>query len=273
MGDHDLDVEDLVPAVIERYVAVRCAGYPNLRSVKALLPLLGYLRKCGASPVVVAPLEQTVAEKLLEPYRAYLLSERGLRPRVVRGYLDLVRPFIERVVRDGDRGVGDLSAGDVTSFVVAESRRLAPKTVQRLASALRSLLRFWHVQGLIATPLVGAVPKIAYRSLGLPRALRPSEVAALLSGCDRQSVAGCRDFAMLTLLSRVGLRARSQHCNWLTLNGGAGRSSLLGGEIAATGFPCHRMSVRRSPIICGGAGPQVRWIGACSSGSKRRIRA
>jgi hypothetical protein len=53
--------------------------------------------------------------------------------------------------------------------MVEQSRPLVPKTVQRLANALRSLLRFWHVQGLIATPLAAVVQKVAYRSPGLPR--------------------------------------------------------------------------------------------------------
>jgi site-specific recombinase XerD len=90
--------------------------------------------------------------------------------------------------------------------MVAESRRLAPKTAQRLASALRSLLRFWHLHGLIKISLVEAVPKVAYRSMGLPRGLPPSEIALLLASCDRDQVAGLRDFAILTLLSRMGLR-------------------------------------------------------------------
>ena len=54
-----------------------------------------------------------------------------------------------------------MTAGGVTSFLVAESRRLAPKTVQRLATALRSLLRFWHLDGVVSVSLVEAVPKVA----------------------------------------------------------------------------------------------------------------
>ncbi|MGH2952288.1 MAG: hypothetical protein ACRDKX_09610, partial [Solirubrobacterales bacterium] len=64
-----------------------------------------------------------------------------------------------------------LTVGEVTAFLVAQSRRLAPKTTQRLAIALRSLLRFWHVGGLIAGPLAQSVPKVANRRTGLPHAL------------------------------------------------------------------------------------------------------
>jgi integrase/recombinase XerD len=63
------------------------------------------------------------------------------------------------------------------------------------------------MQGLTTTCLVDAVPKVAYRSPGLPRGLRPAQVEAMLASCDRTSVAGVRDYAVLTLLARMGLRA------------------------------------------------------------------
>jgi len=198
---------DLTAPEIERYVRARRArGYRLFRSAKALGPLLGYLRRLEVISEVVASPAQTPAELYLQRYRDYLIRERGMGVRSVRGYLDLVGPFIEHHVGDG-AGVRGLTTADVTSFLVAESRRLSPKTTQRLASALRSLLRYWHVQGVTDLPLVAAVPKVAYRSSNVPRGLAPDEVAALLDSCDHAQRGGLRDFAMLTLLSRVGLRA------------------------------------------------------------------
>jgi integrase/recombinase XerD len=136
-----------------------------------------------------------------------LLGERGLQPRVACGYLDLVRPFVARWAGAGSADLGRLTAGDVTAFLVGESRRLAPKTGQRLATALRSLLRFWHVEGLTNGPLDRAVPKVANRRPALPRGLEPAQVQALLASCDRGTAAGRRDLAILVLLARMGLRA------------------------------------------------------------------
>jgi site-specific recombinase XerD len=136
----------------------------------------------------VAPRDR--AEELLERYRCYLLGERGLQVKVARGYLDVVRPFVARCAAAGSADPGRLTAGDVTAFLTGESRRLAPKTAQRLATALRSLL-----------------PKVANRRPGLPRGLEPAQVQALLASCDRQAAAGRRDLAMLILLARMGLRA------------------------------------------------------------------
>ncbi|MEJ7744377.1 MAG: hypothetical protein WKF73_18655 [Nocardioidaceae bacterium] len=153
-------------------------------------PLLGYLRGLGVAPQPVVAAPASCAEELVERYRGYLLVERGLQVKVARGYVDLVRPFIAARVRADGVELGALTAGEVTAFLVAASRGLAPKRTQRLATALRSLLRFWHVEGLIAGPLAQSVPKVAHRRAGLVRALEPAQVAAMLSGCERDSSAG-----------------------------------------------------------------------------------
>lgn len=107
----------------------------------------------------------------------------------------------------GEARLQELAAADVTAFMTAQARRLAPKTVQRAASALRSLLRYWHVQGLISGPLDKAVLRTANRRPGLPQPLAPGQAAALLASCDTGTPAGRRDLAMLILLARLGLRA------------------------------------------------------------------
>ena len=75
-------------------------------------------------------------------------------------------------------------------------------------TGLRSLLRFLHLRGLIVGPLADAVPSTAsWRLSGLPRALEPEQLQALLGGCDRGNPGGRRDYAVLVMLSRLGLRA------------------------------------------------------------------
>ena len=207
LGDAGLGVADLATPVVGAFLAARRRQYRELRTAKALVPLLGYLRGLGAAPRPESSAPRSVAAVLLERYRCWLLTERGLGVKVARGYVDLVGPFVAAHALSGEAGLRELGAGDVTAFMIAQSRRLAPKTVQRLASALRSLLRFWHVQGLIAGPLDQAVPKVADRRPGLPRPLQPGQVAALLASCDRQTAAGRRDLAIMTLLARMGLRA------------------------------------------------------------------
>ncbi|HYY18234.1 MAG TPA: tyrosine-type recombinase/integrase [Streptosporangiaceae bacterium] len=203
-----LGTADLTAPAVEAFLAARrAAGYSRLLTPRALVPLLDYLRGLGAGPGVQVMAPMTPAEELLDRYCRWLLAERGLRPRVARGYVASVRPFVTAHARGGEAGLRAVGAGDVTGFMVAESRRLAPKTVQRLATALRSLLRFWHLEGLITGPLDQAVPKAACRPRYLPRGLEPGQVQALLASCDLTRPEGLRDSAMMTLLGRIGLRA------------------------------------------------------------------
>lgn len=203
LGTGDLSGE----AVSAFLAARRKAGHREHITAKALAPLLDYLRSLGVAPEPKPAAAQTVAERLLADYRGWLLTERGLRPKVVRGYVDSVAPFVTAHAGAGEARLQDLAAADVTAFMTAQARRLAPKTVQRAASALRSLLRYWHVQGLISGPLDRAVLRTANRRPGLPQPLAPGHAAALLASCDTGTPAGRRDLAMLTLLARLGLRA------------------------------------------------------------------
>jgi site-specific recombinase XerD len=186
--------------------------------------------------------------------------------------VDPVRPFV--VGRVGRRGVDPerVAAGDVTSFVVAESSRLAPKTLQRSASALRSLLRYWHLEGLVTTSLVEAVPKVASRAPRLPGAVEPGEVAALLACCDRERVDGLRDYAMLMLLSRLGLGCGEVAALQLDdVDWRGGQISVRG--VRATAGTCSRYrsrSGRRWWTICVPAARPPRWGGRCSYGSQPR---
>jgi integrase/recombinase XerD len=233
-----LGTEALTTSTVEAYLAARrAAGYTAYLTPKALRPLLDYLRRLGVAPEPEQPRPATAAGVLLEAYREYLLGERGVQAVVARGYVDLVRPFVARHGGSSIAGLGLVRAGDVTSFLTAQSRRLAPKTAQRLATALRSLLRFWHLQGLTGEDLSTAVPKVANRRAALPRPLEPRQVRALLASCDRQSGDGRRDLAMLTLLARMGLRAgevaglRLDDIDWrhgqITIAGKGNRRDLL----------------------------------------------
>src|SRR5258708_10807615 len=111
------------------------------------------------------------------------------------------------VEHDGTVALEQLTAGEVRAFVLAQARK-QPRSAKRIVTALRSLLRFLHVDGILAVPLAGAVPSPAGHALaGLPRALEPGQVEAMLSSCDPATATGRRDRAVLLLLSRMGLRA------------------------------------------------------------------
>lgn len=203
-----LEAAALEPATVSAFLAARrAAGYTGYLSVKALGPLLGYLRELG----VVAPAEPpglSACELLLERYRDYLTVERGLAAATAHGYVDLVRPFVaSRVDGSGEVDLAGLTPSEVLGFVLAECQRRPRRSAKLMVTALRSLLRYLHVEGLIARPLAPVVPSVAFwRLSALPRGLDADQVRALLSSCDRDTVAGRRDLAILLLLVRLGMR-------------------------------------------------------------------
>jgi integrase/recombinase XerD len=203
-----LDATTLSAPLLNEFLAARRSqGYTLWLSLKALSPLVGYLRGLGfVVPEVKAALSPT--EALLACYRRYLLDRRGLVATSARGYVDMVRPFVETRVRDGELDWMGLSAQCVIEFVRCACRGRSIGSAKLALTALRSLLSYLHVEGLVPRPLDAAVPSVAgWRLAGLPRALEPDEVKRLLAACDRRTSSGRRDFAMLMLLVRLGLRA------------------------------------------------------------------
>ena len=203
LGPDDLSSE----RVDEFFAARRAAGYRNYVTPSALVVLLEHLRALGVVPPAGEPVLSEV-EKLLSRYRAWLCSERGLAAVTARNYADMVRSFLSaRADATGELDLRELSAKHVLGFVLAECPHRRPGSAKLLVTALRSLLGYLHVEGLIARPLAPVVPSVAgWRLAGLPKALEAEQVRALLASCDLQRPCGVRDFAILKLLVRLGMR-------------------------------------------------------------------
>lgn len=199
---------ELSGSLIDRYlVERRAAGYVEYRSVKALRPLLEFLEPLG-----VLPVEQEVppgpVEELLGRYRDYLIGERGLTSGTARGYVDFVRPFVATRLRGEMLDLASLSAADVTGFVLSACAGRAVGSAKLIVCSLRSLLGWLHLSGATAGSLVSAVPSVAgWRLSGLPKGLEPGQLRRLLGAGDRRTATGRRDYAIMVLLSRLGLRA------------------------------------------------------------------
>ncbi len=202
---------DLSAANVERCLcARRAAGCRRLRSIKATRPLFGYLHELDVARPPPPPEPDGPVDGMLERCRIYLTVERGLGRETARGYVDAMRPFLQgRVSPDGlALNLGHLSAADVTSFVVARCPRQGRSAAKLTATSLRSLLGFLHFSGLIERSLTSSVPSVASRRLaGLPKGLEPGQVLRLLTSCDKSTTNGSRDFAVLTMLVRLGMRA------------------------------------------------------------------
>lgn len=204
-----LGVQDLTLERIKQFPrARRKAGYTGHTSDYGLVPLLGYLRRLQVVPAVPTPTADTALDHLVDRYSCYLRHERGLAPSTIRRHRDIARHFLARCLDPEKLECNRLQAEDVTQFILYESRNRSVGTAKLLVSDLRSLLRYFYREGKTRTDLSGAVPAIAARRLtSLPQAIEPEEVTRLLESCDRQTSKGLRDFALLLLLVRLGLRA------------------------------------------------------------------
>jgi site-specific recombinase XerD len=137
-------------------------------------------------------------------YTEYLVHQRGLAPGTIRSYCDFARRFLAKLGPAWRR----LGPADVIHSVESEFRRRSVSYCKHKVGELRALLRYLYVDGQLSLDLAPCVPAVAgWRLASLPQALEPEQVTRLLSGCRRGTVAGCRDRAILCLLSRLGLRA------------------------------------------------------------------
>ena len=192
---------DAIAAVLADRSRVR-----RSRPVKSLGTMLAFLRDAGVVPYPLPPVLGPV-ETMLDDYRHFFVHERGLTSGTARGYVDAVRPFIATRLRGGQIDVAGIVAADVFAFVSAVCPGKARGPAQLTATALRSVLGWWHLDGLTETSLAVVVPAVAsWRLARLVEPLADGGIECLLRSCDRDGVAGRRDYAMLSLLARLGLR-------------------------------------------------------------------
>ena len=219
-------------------LARRAAGCLTWFSARSVVLPLGFLRGLGVVPSPPVVVADGPVEEVLDGYRRYMLSERGVKERTVAGYEPDARVFLSQ--REGLEGLGleRLTAADVSAFLARECPLRTVAGARSLVVVLRSLLRYLHVAGLIELPLEWAVPGVAdLRDRSLPRGLAPAVVRKLLASCDRRRTVGRRDYAILLLLARLGLRAGEvaaitlEDVDWrrgeLLIHGKGGRDDVL----------------------------------------------
>jgi len=211
-----LEREALSPAeltlerVREFLAARRAVGYSSWLSERSTALPLEYLRELGVVPADTAPtMVEDPLERLLAVYARYLLDERGLTEHTVFArYVPAARLFLTSRIGSDVSALERLGGADVSLFMAAECPKRSVSAARDLTGGLRSLLRYLYLTGAIHTPLVWAVATIAdLRDSSLPRGLELSVVKRLLSSCDRRRTVGRRDYAIVLLLFRLGLRA------------------------------------------------------------------
>jgi site-specific recombinase XerD len=144
-------------------------------------------------------------DRLLLSFERYLVSERGLAPGTIIGYLAHARWFVEGL---GSGGLVGLSAHEVTGAVLRKAGSgVSVSAAQNFVSGLRAFLRFCFLEGVVEADLSHAALVVrGRRSSSLPRGISQADARALLESCDRRHALGRRDYALVILLLRLGLR-------------------------------------------------------------------
>jgi integrase/recombinase XerD len=213
MTERGLGLAELNAGVLEELLAQARAARPargKWFSPSSERDVLAYLRELGLVEPVVVP-APTAIDLLVARFLEYLARERGVlkvaNSTSVYWYERVTRLFLAGRVNPDSGAVDQVTASEVSRFLLAQCRQCSRWTGMRLVTSLRGLLRFLLVDGLVPEDLRDAVPRLPRWSLvPLPKALPAEQAARIVASCDRSSAAGRRDFAILMLLSRMGLR-------------------------------------------------------------------
>jgi site-specific recombinase XerD len=150
----------------------------------------------------------TSGERCAQAYEQYLREARGLARTTLINYVPFIRSFLKDRFGSGPVTLSHLCARDVVGFVQRQASRLHPKRAKLLTSALRSFLQYARYRGKVRLDLAAAVPIVPNWSMSsIPRAIGSDTVRQLLASIDRSTAVGRRDYAILLLLARLGLRS------------------------------------------------------------------
>ena len=218
-------------------LARRETGHRRVPGARGMVPLLSYLREMGLTPAEVPSI--TPLDVLLGQYRCWMVQERNLAATTVHRYENTARRFLsEQASRDDVFEPAGLTGADVNAFLLRECGRVSAGSAKGRVAELRSILRFLYLQSITPLRLGTAVPPVGgWRLATLPPTMTPGDIQLLLDRCDRSTAVGIRDFAIILLAARLGLRSievarlHLDDIDWrvgeLVVRGKAGRQDRL----------------------------------------------
>lgn len=209
LGATGRDVGDIQEGLVSKYLVERSRHRPaRTGDGRALSRLLWVLREARIIAPRVLP-QRDPQEDLLDAYHHYLERKRGLAPISIASHLWFLRPFLKEIGIASNADVGRLSGREVATYVERHAGDHGATTARIMCSRLRVFLRYLHCEGLLDADLTASVPSIRRSAEPrLPTFMSLEEVRRILEGCDQSTATGRRDYAILMLLARLGLRAK-----------------------------------------------------------------
>ena len=131
----------------------------------------------------------------------------GLSESTVYSRNNRVKHFLIFLAEGGGTDAGCITESSAHDYMLTKAS-LHPKSVRTILTAVRCFLRHLHLAGLLDRDLTASVPSHkSYYAPELPATWSAGDVDALLAGIDRGNPGGKRDYAMLLMVARLGLRA------------------------------------------------------------------
>ena len=203
-----LGLHELNEQTVERYLKFRRQNRAQYLGTRpAMDRLLSVLREAKAispiAPKVLSPLEQ-----IEEGFRHYLIQQRGLALTTIGRQMPFIHQFLQEESPEGQRAFSRLEPKNIMRFVERHVHDNGPRSAQAMCWAIRSFTRYLQHQGYLSVDLSISVPTVRrWSAAALPTPLSPKQVEKVLDSCDRRSPLGIRNYAILLLLARLGLRA------------------------------------------------------------------
>jgi site-specific recombinase XerD len=210
LGQKAVALQDITSDHLTRYLQYRARRLRPRRDDRgALAHLVDFLRRGGVVPEErLAVPEPFSVDHCIRAYEVYLREGRALATATIVNYVPFIRDFLEHRFGAASVKLSCLSAADVLRFVRHQAPRLHRKRAKLMTTALRSFLSYARYCGEVDVDLAAAVPVVPNWSMAsIPRAIAPDQVRQLLASIDRRTATGRRDYAILLLLARLGLRS------------------------------------------------------------------
>jgi integrase/recombinase XerD len=258
----------MTTAHAKQYVRYRARkGKPHLGDAAALQHVMDFRHREGVVAAETLPVRRlTPAERCTQQYEQHLREVRGLAEATILNYVPFIDRFLQDRFADGPVTLSCWRARDVVRFVQRQAPRLHRQRAKLMTSALRSFLQYAQYRGAVELDLAAAGPVVANWSMpSIPRALSANQVRQLLASIDQRTAMGRRDYAMVLLLARLGLRSSEvvrrelDDIDWnratLTVSGKRGRRHAfplapeVGQAIAAYLYDGRPLSTRRRVFL------------------------
>jgi site-specific recombinase XerD len=209
LNQQNLGIDDIKLGLFDRYIKYQNTANPVRRGDLATLKLLlRHLIDAGVILPSATKIDDNPFCQIEDGFAQYLSHERGLSPETLTTYIPLIRCFLSDCFKTGTIRLEKLCPKDITAFILNYTQSVKRSTAKLMVTSLRAFFRYLGLRGQIATDLAAFVPAISdWRLTGLPKSLEPEQIECLLKSCDQNTKVGQRDFTILLLLARLGLRA------------------------------------------------------------------